>query len=248
MGRYSFVHKNLLDVQAALSELPWILKFHAALFKALEKHGATIGFVQGKELYERSVEARLNGERIRFEFRDGYRRIRIDELELEARKKAGEYPGSYDYPPSGVGTFFVYGIDPKSEEEWKGTREALEAKLGHIAQRCLQILRAQPDQREQRRLARIEASKREQVEARKREVESSRREQLEAAFELSEKFSALARLKEYLTEVERWIPTLNAPYENRGKIWLQIVREELEKNDPLQAWGNRRRPASLPNR
>ena len=52
------------------------------------------------------------------------------------------------------------------------------------------------------------------------------------AFEAAETYRRVEGLKSFLKTFEQQIPTFNKPYDDRAKVWLEVVEAELERQNP----------------
>lgn len=113
-----------------------------------------------------------------------------------------------------------------------GTQAKLSALEEEIVATGLLLLEAQPKRREERlaeeRRRRAEA---EQAERRRR-IAQGRREQLDRAFKAAEAYEKVERLERFLAVVESEMDRYNAPYSERARVWVQLVREELGRSNP----------------
>jgi len=134
---------------------------------------------------------------------------------------------TYETIPSGKYTLKWTGTEHRARAEWQGTAEKLEARLGEIAEKMIELGSLQPLFRREREAAeeraRREAERRETA----RRVAASRAEQLKRAFSMVEIHERIQRLEIFLRYLAEHASDLKEPYADRLKVWLSVVREEL---------------------
>lgn len=132
------------------------------------------------------------------------------------------------YSPSGHISLSVQGTERIVQAAWSGTTEQLAPKLGVIVATCVELLAQQPTHRQARQ---AEEKRREQEAERQyklRRQREARQEQLKKAFEASQQYAQERQLRRFLTMVEREADRFKEPYPERAKVWLQVVRAQLE--------------------
>lgn len=65
-----------------------------------------------------------------------------------------------------------------------------------------------------------------------RQRQAAQAKQLENAFEAAETHRRVEGLKSFLKIFEEQISTFNKPYDERAKVWLEVVEAELERQNP----------------
>ena len=231
-GLYHLSNPGSLRLVASMAQMDWVLRFHDALFKALVHAGAKIVLVPADRDKTERVAAEKSGERVFLTFRENYRREEIDPDELARLRRENDWAKSWRYVPSGKFTLAVAGTEYPMSAEWKATGEQLETKLPVIVETCLTLLRSQPASRAAR-LEREEASRKSaEAAARVRQRQAAQAKQLENAFEAAQTYRRVEELKSFLKIFEEQMPTFNKPYDERAKVWLEVVEAELERQNP----------------
>ena len=136
------------------------------------------------------------------------------------------------YSPSGRISLSVQGAERIVQAAWSGTIEQLAAKLSSIVATCVELMAQQPARRQERQ----GEEKRQEREAERhyklRRQREAREEQLKKAFEASQQYANERRLRRFLAMVEREADRFQEPYPERAKVWLQVVRAQLETACP----------------
>ena len=96
------------------------------------------------------------------------------------------------------------------------------------------VLQSQPAVRQARLEREESARRRAERDARARRIAEARAKQLENAFELAETHEQVEALNRFLHWFEKDLQNLVEPYNERGKVWLAVVRAELERANPYQ--------------
>ncbi len=232
-GRYELDVPDGLAFIASLEAMDWILRFLDALFKGLRGQGVRIERTTRKD--ERVAVLRLakDGEElVMAPVVEGYKREAVDAQELARVKEEGGWSSKWRYWPSGRMSVSVQGTERIVNASWSGTPERLEVQLGTMVATCLELMAQQPTHRKERE---IEEQRRRQEEERQyklRRQREAREEQLKKAFEASEQYEQERRLRRFLTMVEREADQFVEPYPERAKVWLQVVRAQLEQQSP----------------
>lgn len=68
-----------------------------------------------------------------------------------------------------------------------------------------------------------------------RQIAEARGDQLKRVFAIAEAQERVDRLRSFLESLEKRGTEFQAPYEERQKVWLTVVRSELENPDPIKA-------------
>jgi hypothetical protein len=212
-----------------------VLKLYDTVFRALTRAGGRVFRQEPKGRDGAVIVCERSGERIAFSLREGYRRLQYGEATFAKMRAEKSWASQWYYEPSGKLTWTVSGTEPSLSKNWTGTEKQLAAKQDEIIATCLELLEQQPVKRqdrlaeaERRRLAAEEAE-------RARRISTRRREQLELAFKAAAEYDRVQSLKRFLDVVETERLDYREPYDERAKIWLAVVREELEAADPYRA-------------
>jgi hypothetical protein len=126
----------------------------------------------------------------------------------------------------------VQGTERIVQAAWSGTTEQLALKLGAIVATCVELMAQQPAHRQERQ---AEEKRREQEAERQyklRRQREAREEQLKKAFEASQQYAQERQLRRFLAMVEREADRFQEPYPERAKVWLQVVRAQLDADSP----------------
>ncbi len=180
----------------------------------------------------------LAGESLTVTMSEGYRKHELDAEEFRLAKIESSWAKSWRYVPSGNFTLSVKGSEYSVSKEWRGTPTQFEKQFPTIVTTVLTLLRSQPTVRESRIQAeavrRAEAEKAEEV----RQIRQAKAEQLKKAFGMALEYDRVAQLKKFLDTLETELSNFEEPYQERAKVWLSVVREELATHNPyLNALG-----------
>jgi hypothetical protein len=232
-GRYELDVSGGLALIASLEAMDWILRFLDALFKGLRGQGVRIERTTRKD--ERVAVLRLakDGEElVMAPVVEGYKREAVDAQELARVKEEGGWSSKWRYWPSGRMSMSVQGTERIVNANWSGTPDRLEAQLGTMVATCLELMAQQPTHRKEREIEEERQRREEERQYKLRRQREAREEQLKKAFEASEQYEQERRLRRFLAMVERQADQFVEPYPERAKVWLQIVRAQLETQSP----------------
>jgi hypothetical protein len=85
------------------------------------------------------------------------------------------------------------------------------------------------------REAAAEVARREQeIRALERRRNEARAEQLKQAFLMMETDERVRRLKDFLSQIEQMADGRRPPYNERAKVWAQVVAKELADRNPME--------------
>ena len=253
-GRYRFLHQGLLNITASLDAMDWVLRFHATIFSGLVAGGmvvsrreASVGH-RGSQSIPAAIEATLKGETFTIEFTQGYRRVLLDSTEIARKKKTEPWTRDFDYQVSEKLTFSILGTEHGARKSWQGTQEKLESQAEEIVRTAFQLVPMQVELRQQREAAALVAQRAAEVRAKEQRRIAAIAEQLKQAFLPAELDARVIQLKEFLARLDQSIGGFVPPYGDRAKVWIDVVRKELEANNPadrlllrslsVPSWGN----------
>jgi hypothetical protein len=237
-GRYNLIHRGCLDINASLESMSWVLVFHATVLRALTEGAMKI--VRKEEVVDRSsgrtsgpvIEMHLEDEVLKFGFSEGYRRIRLSPSELAAKKKVEPWAGEHEYKPSGLFTFTIQGTESRVCKTWQGTREKLQSLVSEVVHTAFHLAAVQPQYRKEREEREAKARRDEELRLQERHWREARAEQLKQAFLMMEADARVRQLKEFLERTEQGVSVFRPPFDERMKVWIGVVREELEARNP----------------
>jgi len=232
-GRHEVDVNDGLALVAPIESMDWILRFVDALFKGLKHEGVRIERSKRKDDRIAVLRLEKGGEElILSSVAEGYRRRPADPEDLVRAKVAHEWPDKWVYSPSGRISLSVQGTERIVHAAWSGTTEQLSPKLGAIVASCVELMAQQPAHRQERqaeeRLREQEAERQYKL----RRQREARQEQLKKAFEASQEYAQERQLRRFLAVVERQADQFQEPYPERTKVWLQVVRAQLEAESP----------------
>lgn len=242
-GRHRLFRKGTLNITADLANIDLILRFHATVFAALERASFKIVWKEAspsrdhRENKPAAVIFTREGEQFEFQFSEGYRKVELTKAEVDAYKKQhGRVPYTlYEMVPSGKYTITLTGSEYRANKTWQCTSSNLEKRLDDVVAAVDEMATLQPLYRKERE----DAAARAQLDAERREharrVAESRADQLKRAFTMTETQDRVDRLRVFLDSLERRGGAYSEPYGERLKVWLEVVREELDKSDPVEA-------------
>lgn len=231
-GRWILNVPDGLILTASDESLAWVLGFLDRIFKGLAAAGAKVVRQAGKDREPDAIECMLGPERLKLGFREGYRRVKLTAAEFAQAKAKESWAREWVYLPSGTSTLTFQGTEHAISKGWTGTQDKLSALEDEIVATGLLLLEAQPKRREER----LAEERRRHTEAaqaeRRRRIAQGRREQLDRAFKAAEAYEKVERLERFLAVVESEMDRYNAPYNERARVWVQLVREELGRSNP----------------
>lgn len=240
-GRYRLLQEGFLNITASPDIMDWVLRFHATIFKGLTDGGmliarrdppknGPIGRGDGPV-----VEARFQGEVLSIEFSQGYRRVYLDAVELAKKRKAHSYVGEFEHRPSENLTFSLLGSEYGARKTWQGTGEKLQAQVQDIVRTAFELIPIQIELRKKRQDDLANARRDAEAAAILQRRADATAEQLKQAFALVEADSNVRRLKNYLDELEQRVADFQPPFDERARVWIRVVRKELEDSDPVES-------------
>ncbi|MDP9975262.1 hypothetical protein J2W39_006551 [Variovorax paradoxus] len=237
-GRYNLFHRGFLNINASLASMDWILRFHATILRGLTDGGMTIARREAsvgrfsRQADEAAVEMRFKGETLTFSFSEGYRRIRLDAAEIARRKKESPWASEYETRPSGNLTFSIRGSEHQASKGWQGTQEKLQGLADEIVRTAFKLMSLQPQLRREREERAATARRAEELRAQEERHRAARAEQLKQAFLMMEADACVRHLKAFLDRLEQNAAGLQPPLDERAKVWVEVVRRELEARNP----------------
>jgi len=238
-GRYNLLRRGCLDINASLESMDWILLFHATVLRGLTDGGMTIAKREATE--ERSsqpskgpaVEMRFKGETLTCRFSEGYRRVRLSPAEFAKKKQESSWAREYETRPSGNFTFSIQGTEYQASKAWQGTREKLQGLADEIIRAAFQLVSLQPQLKKDREAREASARRAEDLRAHEARRSEARAEQLKQAFQMMEADARVHQLKTFLERLEQDAADLQPPFDERAKVWVAVVREELAARNPV---------------
>lgn len=239
-GRYRFFHRGALNITASLDSMDWVLRFHATIFSALVAGGMVISRRDASEGHRGSqsipaaIEARLNEEAFTMEFTQGYRRVLLDSAEIANKKKTEPWTRDFEYQASEKLTFSILGTEYGARKSWQGTQQKLQGQAEEIVRTAFQLMPMQVELRKQREAATLVAQRAAEVRATEQRRVAAKAEQLKQAFLMAEADARVRQLEEFLARLEQSTGELAPPYGERAKIWIDVVRKELEAKNPVE--------------
>ncbi|WP_213959081.1 hypothetical protein [Variovorax sp. dw_954] len=239
-GRYSLLHHGLLDITASLDLMPWVLQFHASIFRGLVAGGMAIARREaptGRPISRSegpAIEARFKGEIFTIQFSQGYRRAYLDADELAKKRKESSWAREYETQPSEKLTFTISGSEYRAKKTWQGTQEKLQDQVEDIVRTAFQLVPLQMEMREEREAAAAIAKREEEARALVRRQNEAKAEQLKQAFLMVDADERTRRLKDFLLRLEELADELQPPYDERAKVWVKVVRKELDARNPME--------------
>ena len=232
-GRFELDVKDGFALVAPIESMDWIVRFVDALFKGLKQAGVRIE--RSKRADDRIAVLRLEkgGEELLLSpIVEGYRRRPADPEDLARAKEAHEWLDKWVYSPSGRISLSVQGTERIVHAAWSGTTEQLAPKLGAIIATCVELMAQQPAHRQERQAEERRRKQEAERQYKLRRQREARQEQLKKAFEASQQCAQERQLRRFLAMVEREADRFQEPYPERAKVWLQVVRAQLEADCP----------------
>lgn len=239
-GRYRFFHRGSLNITASLDSMDWVLRFHATIFSGLVAGGMVISRRDALEGYRGSqsipaaIEARLKGETFTIEFTQGYRRVLLDSAEIARKKKTEPWTRDFEYQASEKLTFSISGTEYGARKSWQGTQQKLQGQADEIVRTVFQLVPMQVELRKQREAAALVAQRAAEVRVTEQRRVAAKAEQLKQAFLMAEADARIRQLEEFLARLDQSTGELAPPYGERAKVWIGVVRKELEAKNPVE--------------
>jgi hypothetical protein len=240
-GRFNFFNCGFLNITAALESMDWILRFHDMIFKALVAGGMTIERREavvdrrGDSSESTAVVVKHDNEVFKIEFSQGYRRVSIATAELARRKLREPWLRNFEYQPSDKLVFRVLGTEYRANKVWEGTQEKLQDKVEEIIRSIFELVPIQAELRLQREAAAVVAQRQAEKSALERRRLTASAEQLKQAFLMFEADERARQLRGFLSRLELSVGDLESPNNERAKVWIDVVRQELAKTHTAHA-------------
>jgi hypothetical protein len=231
-GRWILSVPNGLELAISDELLEWSLDFYDQILRLLTQSGSRIYRESGEERKPAAIVCERNGERLTFNFREGYRKSFLSTEELAVKKAKSSRANDWEYVPSGQCLFTAQGSEFCLTKKWQGTPSQLSSKRDEIVATCMQLLDAQPERRKQRIDAAEISQKKAEEESKKRRINEGRHRQLEQAFKAAQAFEQVSQLNRFLNKVETECDEYLEPYQDRARVWIKLVREELRAAQP----------------
>lgn len=239
-GRYLLLRRGLLDITASLDCMDWVLRFHATVLKGLTDGGMSIAYCEAQPPDRRggpergpAVEAKFKGETFTIKFSQGYRRVQLDATEVAKLRKERSWAKDYEFGPSEKLTFSIGGSVYGAEKVWQGTQEKLQGLVDEIVRSAFELVPLQVELRKEREAAAERAQQAAEVRAKAERRANAKAEQLKQAFLMAEADARVRQLEVFLAKLEADLGTLNAPYSERAVVWLEVVRQQLKSDNPV---------------
>lgn len=238
-GRYSLLDRDCLDICASLEAMNWVLLFHATLLRGLLHGGMTVVRREGHR--DRAsgradgpaIEMRLKDEVLTFKFSEGYRRVRLTPEEFEVKRKDSPWAREYEMRPSGNFTFSIEGTEFHARKAWQGNKERMEGQVNEIIRTAFHLALSQPQLRSEREAREANSRREEEIRAQQRRRREARAEQLKQAFLMMEADARVRQLELFLDRLSQTCSELSPPYDQRARVWVDVVRGELSVSNPV---------------
>lgn len=238
-GRHFLFQQGALNITASLESIDWILRFHATIFQGITDGGAVVARREGKQsrnphqTEEPAVVMRFKGEELTIRFSEGYRRVALTAQEIAIQKREHGWANERETRPSGNFIFSVDGTEYGLSRTWQGTKEKLQDQVGDIVQTMFQLVAMQPQKRKEREQRAAVAQREAEDRARQTMRRQAQAEQLKRAFVLMETEERFRQLSALLERLENDAHKLSAPFDERLKVWIEVVKTELAAADPM---------------
>lgn len=175
----------------------------------------------------------LKGEVLAFKFSEGYRRVRLTPTELAVKKKESPWASEHETRPSGKFTFSIQGSEYQASRTWQGSQEKLQELVEEIIRTAFQLAALQPQYRREREEREANQRRAEQLRAQEQRRREAKAEQLKQAFAMMEADSQVRQLKEFLERMEQGLSAFRPPFDERARVCIDVVRQELADRDPV---------------
>jgi len=131
-------------------------------------------------------------------------------------------------------SFSISGTEYRASKTWLGTQEKLQGRVDEIVRTAFQLVPLQVELRKEREAAAAVARREEEARALERRRKEVKAEQLKQAFLMMEADERVRRLKDFLAQLEQMADGLRPPYDERAKVWVQVVTTELAARNPME--------------
>lgn len=158
----------------------------------------------------------------------------MDSDELAKKRKEQSWAREFENRPSEKLSFSISGNEYRASKTWQGTQEKLQGQVDEIIRTAFQLVPLQVELRKEREAAAAVAKRQEEVRALERRRKEARAEQLKQAFLMMEADERVLRLKDFLAQLEQRADGFRPPYDERVKVWVQVVTEELATRNPME--------------
>lgn len=238
-GRYMLFREGVLNVTASLDSMEWVLRFHDGLLKALNVAGMKTEWAKGESgrrggsVQANRVQLVMGGECFAMEFVQGYHRKKLPATEYAKLRKEKSWASEYVYEAADRFSLRVKGTEYNASKTWEATGQKLREQLSEITHGILALVLLQGILRRERKAREEESRKRAEEEARARRSLQAREEVLKQALSIVETHDKIVRLREFLDELSVRCNDYVEPYNERIAVWIRVVREELERTDPV---------------
>lgn len=232
-GRHELDVPGGLALTASLASMDWVLRFLDALLKGLRAVGLRLE--RSTQPGDRVAPLRLHkdGEVLMVSpVVESFNRREVEPVELAELQRKDSWADKCHYTPSGRFSLSVQGTERIVHTRWAGTSPQLEARLGDIVATCVDLLQRQPAYRQEREAREAQRQQEAERQATRRRQEESRQKLLARAFEASQQHEQELALRRFLAMVEQLADDFQEPYPERAKVWLTVVRAQLEKASP----------------
>ncbi len=232
-GRYELDVTGGLALIASLETMDWILRFVDALLNGLRQQGVTIERTALADERVATLKLQKVGEVLVFSpVAEGFRRQEIDADELAEIRRTDKFASKWKHSPSGRMSFSVQGTEGIVRATWSGTPTQLEPQLRLVVATCLELMAQQPGHRRERELAEEQRRQEAERQALLRRQHEARQEQLKRAFEAAQQYEQELVLRRFLEMIEREADRFQEPFPERAKVWLGVVRAQLDAASP----------------
>jgi hypothetical protein len=239
-GRHRIFRKGCLNITADLTHIEWILRFHATLLAQLERRGFKIAWREAttsrhsRQGEDAAVIATRNSEAFELQFSEGYRRLPLSAADIAAYKKRHGHSRN-ETVPSGKYSLHFLGTEYRARKSWQFPAEGLEKRLGEIVLAMDELATLQPLYRREREEAAAKAQREQERRENERRTRESRADQLKRAFAMADAQERTERLRAFIISMEARCAGFRPPFAERARVWLSVVRDELESSDPVEA-------------
>ena len=232
-ARHALDVRGGLAMTASLGRMEWTLRFVDALLKGLIRAGVRIERSTRPGEHAATLQASMSGEVLEISpMVEGYRRQEIPASELAEILKTDKWASKWRYSAAGRFSFGVHGTEPMVRTGWSGPPEKLESLLPQIVAICVDLLKRQPGYRQAREVAQVERQREAERHAQIRRRAEARQKLLERALEAARQYEHELVLERFLAMIERDAGGFKDPYPERAKVWVSVVRQQLEEASP----------------
>lgn len=206
------------------------LELHQLIIRILESRGCRFGLEKRTMSPGYDLTCELFGEKVFLRLSESSGRHRFTAEELKEAMAEGRNSIDWEWRGGKKVTWILEGTESSLQFRWVERKADLVALIPEICATCLYTLEIQPSVRQTRMEDEVRRRREAGERERQRRAAQSRREQVELGLEMAKEYERTLRLKTFLDHFEAERMSYQEPYPERIRVWVQTVREELDRN------------------